>query len=115
MVTKKIFFHLGSFIIKDGSEIRFWKDRWLDNYSSWTYHALYYIVRHKNDTVAKVLETSLPNITFRWDLSGQRFVFWNALLQRLADVQLQTSHDKLRWNLHENSKFLVDSMYNALI
>jgi hypothetical protein len=31
MATKKFFFNLGSFSIKDGSEIRFWEDKWLGN------------------------------------------------------------------------------------
>jgi hypothetical protein len=30
MAIKKSFFCLGSFSIKEGSEIRFWEDRWLD-------------------------------------------------------------------------------------
>jgi hypothetical protein len=29
MATKKHFFHFGSFSINDGSQIRFWEDRWL--------------------------------------------------------------------------------------
>jgi hypothetical protein len=32
----------------------------------------------------------------------------------LANIQLQPGHDG-RWNLHENDKFLVAFMYNALI
>jgi hypothetical protein len=72
-------------------------------------------MRHKGDTIAKVLENSPPAVTFRRDLSGQRLVAWNALLQHLADVQLQDGHDEFRWNLHGNGKFSVASMYNALI
>jgi hypothetical protein len=72
-------------------------------------------VHHKGDTIAKVLETSPPAVTFRRDLSGQRLVAWNALLQRLADVQLLDGHDEFRWNLHGNGKFYVASIYNAFI
>jgi hypothetical protein len=61
------------------------------------------------------METSPPNVTFKKDLSGIRLVSWNALLQRLANIHLQTGPDEFRWNLHENGKFLFDSMYNALI
>jgi hypothetical protein len=54
MATKKFFFGLGSFSIKDGSEIRFWEDKWLGNATFWEeYPALYSIVRHKGDTIAK--------------------------------------------------------------
>jgi hypothetical protein len=61
------------------------------------------------------METSPPNMAFRRDLSGQRLVAWNALLQCLASIQLQDGHDEFSWNLHENGKFSVASMYNALI
>jgi hypothetical protein len=37
------------------------------------------------------------------------------LLLRLANIQLTTRKDIFRWNLHENGKFLVASLYNALI
>jgi hypothetical protein len=81
MATKKFFFGLGSFFIEDGSEIRFWDDKWLGNATLWEqYPALYSIVRHKCDTLAKVLEFSPPSVTFRRDLYGQRLVDWNVLL-----------------------------------
>jgi hypothetical protein len=116
MAMKKHFFGLGTFSIKDGSEIRFWEDKWLGTTSlQEQYPALYNIVRHKGDTIAKILETSPPNVSFRIDLSGQRLVSWNAILLRLANIQLQPDHDVFRWNLHENGKFLVAFMYNALI
>jgi hypothetical protein len=61
------------------------------------------------------MESSPPSMTFRRNLSGQRLLAWNALLQRLANTQLQDGHDEFRWNLHENGKFSVASIYNALI
>jgi hypothetical protein len=113
---RNIFFGTGSFSIKDGSEIHFWEDKWLSTATLWEqYPALYNIVRHKGDTIAKVLENFPPSVTFRSDLSGQRLVDWNALLHRLANIQLQDGHDEFRWDLHENGKFSVVSMYNALI
>jgi hypothetical protein len=33
----------------------------------------------------------------------------------LANIQPQDGHDEFRWNLYENGKFSVASMYNALI
>jgi hypothetical protein len=48
MTTKKIFFGLGSFSIKDGLEIRFWEDIWLGNATlREQYPALYSIVHQK--------------------------------------------------------------------
>jgi hypothetical protein len=73
------------------------------------------IVRYKGDTIAKVLESSPPNVTFRRDLVGPRLACWNTLLQRLALVQLMQGTHKFRWNLHESGKFSVGSMYRALI
>jgi hypothetical protein len=72
-------------------------------------------VCQKGDTIAKVLETSPPNMSFRRDLSGQRLVSWNPLLLRLANIQVQNGHDEFRWNLHENGKTSVAFIYNALI
>jgi hypothetical protein len=71
MEKKKHFFLFSLFIIKDGSEIRFWEDRWLGNATlREQYSSLYNIVRHKSDGVAKVLEYSAPNVTFGRDLFG---------------------------------------------
>src|SRR6266498_1710484 len=49
MATKKHFFRFGSFNIKDGSEVRFWEDKWLGSATlRERYPALYNIVHHKN-------------------------------------------------------------------
>jgi hypothetical protein len=80
MATKKFFFRYGTFIIKDGSQIRFWEDTWLGNRPlSEQYPALFGIVRRKSDTIASVMATSPPNVTFRRDLIGPRLIAWNAL------------------------------------
>jgi hypothetical protein len=68
MATKKHFFRLGTFFIKDGSDI--WHN----------------IVRHKGDTLTHILEPNPPNVTFRRIFLGPRLVSWHALLQRLANV-----------------------------
>jgi hypothetical protein len=43
----------------------------------------YTILPYKGDTIAKVLKTSPPNVSFISDLVGPRPASWNALLQRL--------------------------------
>jgi hypothetical protein len=54
---EELFFPYGSSLIRDGSEIRFSEDKWLDNATLCEqYSALYNIVRHKSDTVAMMLE-----------------------------------------------------------
>ena len=116
METKKHFFRFGAFNIKDGSEILFWEDMWLGNATlREQYPSLYSIVRHKSDTIATVMQSSPPNMMFRRTLLGPRLVKWNALLGRLAAVQLSQGIDEFRWNLNVNGKFTVDSMYRALI
>jgi hypothetical protein len=81
METKKFFFPYGSFSIKDGSEIRFWEDKWLGNTTlREQYPALYNIVRHKSDTIAKVMENFPPNVDFRRSLIGPRQTSWQELL-----------------------------------
>jgi len=61
------------------------------------------------------MESFPPNMMFRRDLVGPRLAVWNVLLGRLALVQLTQGSDVFRWNLHENGKFSVESMYKALI
>jgi hypothetical protein len=116
MATKKYFFPHGCFSIRDGSEIRFWEDKWLGNTTlREQYPALYNIVCYKEDTLAKVMGSNPPQVTFRRDLIGARLVSWNALLQRLENVHLTQGSDEFRWNLTENHRFSVNSMYSALI
>jgi hypothetical protein len=100
METKKHFFRLGSFSIKNGAEIRFWEDKWLGNTTLREhYPALYDIVRHKDDTIAKVMESSPhTHMTFRWDLLGPRLISWSALLQRLTMVTLECYTGKEIWS-----------------
>jgi hypothetical protein len=52
------------------------------------YPALYSIVRHKTDTIAKGLKSSPPNMKFREISWGPRLASWNALPYRLTFVQL---------------------------
>jgi hypothetical protein len=116
MATKKFFFRYGTFSIKDGSQIRFWEDSSLGNSPlSEQYPALYSIVHRKSDTIALVIVTSPPDVTFRRDLIGPRLVAWNALLQRLDSIQLSAGPDEFCWNLHPNGKFSIGSLYKAII
>ena len=69
------------------------------------YPALYNIARNRSVTIAEVMSTSPPNVTFRRDLIGARLASWHALQERLADIQLIDGHDEFRWNLTENGKF----------
>ena len=95
MHAKNSFFRFGSFLIRDGTEIRFWEDSWLGNTPlKDQYPALYNIARGKSDTIAVVLSSSPPNVSFRRDVLGARLASWQALQERLANIQLVDGHDE---------------------
>jgi hypothetical protein len=92
MAMKNHFFGHGKFSIK-----RLWEDKWLGPRSlREQYPALYAIVRHKGDTIAHILESNSPNVTFKRNLYGPRLVSWEALLQRLANIQLTDGKDEFQ-------------------
>ena len=86
---KTCFFKIGTFIINDGSQVRFREDTWLGNSPLRDqYPQLYNIVRKKQDTLADVLSTQIPNLSWRRDLIGNKLVIWNNLVSRLPDRYL---------------------------
>jgi hypothetical protein len=110
------FLQFGTFIIKNGSQIRFWEDIWLGTSSPRDqYSCLYHIARHKQVTVADVFSTSPLNLSWRRDLIGPKLVVWNELLPRLGSVVLSDEQDGFRWNLAPNRQFSMKSHYLALI
>ena len=61
---KMRFLKFGTFIIRDGSQVRLCEDTWLGNSPLRDqYPQLYNIVRKKQDTVADVLSTQIPNLS----------------------------------------------------
>jgi hypothetical protein len=80
MKIKRDFLKFGTFLIKDGSQVKFWEDRWLGNS---TLRELY-----PQDTVASVLSTQPSNVSWRRDLRGDKLVLWNNLLSHLTRVIL---------------------------
>jgi len=64
MKMKQEFLEFGTFIVKDGSQVRFWEDRWIGNITLREhYPKLYNIASKKHDTMADVLNTQIPNIS----------------------------------------------------
>jgi hypothetical protein len=71
-------------------------------------------VRHKGETIAKVMNSSPLSVTFRRDLVGPQLATKNALLHHLTFVQYRKGQMiDFCWNLNENGKLSVDSMYRA--
>ena len=104
------------FIVKDGSQVRFWEDRWLGNITlREQYPQLYNIARKKYDTVADVLSTQISNISWQRDLIGNKLISWNNLLSRLEGIELRQERDEFRWNLDQSGVFSVKSHYLGLI
>ena len=62
MKVKDTFLGLGSFILKEGKQIRFWEDVWIGNQPfKVQYPSLYNLVCKKSDTVANVFETTIKH------------------------------------------------------
>ena len=96
MKVKANFLKFGTFIIKDGSQIRFWEDAWLGNrFLREQYPQLYNIVRKKQDTVAEVLSSGTPNLSWRRDF-GSKLVMWNNLAARLTNIILNHERDAFK-------------------
>jgi hypothetical protein len=89
MKVKDHFLVGGSFSIQCDTQIRFWKDTWIEDKPLWMeYPSLYNIVRRKDATVAQVLSTVPLNVSFRRDLVGENLVDWHKLVQKVVTVNL---------------------------
>jgi hypothetical protein len=89
MKVKNEFLRFSTFLIKDGSKVRFWEDKWLRNSTlQEQYPSLYNIARHKQDKIAEVFSTSPLNIPWRRDLIGCKLTAWNHPVPHLADIVL---------------------------
>jgi hypothetical protein len=79
---KETFFKYGSFIVGDGEGVRLWEDTWLgaEPLASQCPN-LYAIVNHKNVTVASAIKEDGLNISFRRNLTGERWLSWLDLVE----------------------------------
>ena len=76
MKVKSTFLDMGSWIVNDGEQIRFWEDKWLGNLAfKDKFPSLYAIVRRKSSTVATVMGSVPLNVSFRRALVGQNIVY----------------------------------------
>ena len=66
MKVKDKFLNLGSFQLNNGENIRFWKYKWLGNFTlSQHYLSLYNIARKKHISIATVFNSIPLNISFQ--------------------------------------------------
>jgi hypothetical protein len=114
--SKANLFSLGSFLIKDGSQVRFWEDTWLDGTSLRDqYPSLFNIVRHKSITIAEAMSAFPPIFSWRRQLFGASLAEWLSLLSRIQGMELSHDMDSFFWSLASNGRFSVKSHYAALM
>ena len=65
--------------------------------------------------VTAILSTQIPNISWRRDRIGQKFVMWNNLVSRLPTIILGQDRYNFKWKLDQTGVFLVKSHYLGLI
>jgi hypothetical protein len=71
MKVKQDFLCFGTFEIRNGSQVRFWEDRWLGDIASKTqYPSLYNIVQRKFKIVETILKSDNINLSWRRSLIG---------------------------------------------
>jgi hypothetical protein len=90
----------GSFVIKDGTNTRFWDNTWIgDKTLKDTYSSLYHIARDKHITVSRVLSARPLNISFRRSLVDNNLSRWLQLVARVSNVVLVDDKDYFKWRL----------------
>jgi hypothetical protein len=90
----------GYFIIKDGTNTRFWDDTWIgDKALKDTYPTLYNVVRDRQTTVSKVMSSRPLFISFRRSLVDNNLRQWLHLVARVSNVVLVDGNDHFKWLL----------------
>ena len=116
MGVKDIFLSLGKFKLDNGTQIRFWEDKWLGSQAlKIQYPTLFNIVWKKQATVADVLNSTPLNVSFRRALVGNKLLEWQSLVARVAFINLNEGQDTFFWNLNNNGLFSVTFMYKYLV
>jgi hypothetical protein len=90
----------GFFVIKDGTNTRFWDDTWIgDKPLKDTYPSLYLITRDKHVSVSKVLSSKPLNMSFRRSWVDNNLYHWLHLVARVSNVVLVDDKDFFKWRL----------------
>ncbi|WVZ89203.1 hypothetical protein U9M48_035635, partial [Paspalum notatum var. saurae] len=89
MKVKPDFLCFRTFLVKDGSQVRFWEDIWLDGaLLKDQYPSLYNIARPKSITIAEAMSSFPPSISWRRQLYGTNLDNWTSLLSRFEGLEL---------------------------
>jgi len=116
MSVKDQFINLGWFRLNNGTQIMFWKDKWMGHQAFKTrYPNLYNMVRKMQATVAEVLQSDRLNVSFRRALVGTKLTEWHSLVASIVHVTLNNMPNMFVWGLHKNGSFSVNSMYKFFV
>jgi hypothetical protein len=89
MNVKETFMSLGSFKVGDGSQVRFWEDKWLGNHPlKERFPDLFHLVRRKQDIMSNVLSSVPLNISFRRNIVGRNMRDWHRIVNSLLEVNI---------------------------
>ncbi|WVZ95150.1 hypothetical protein U9M48_040950 [Paspalum notatum var. saurae] len=106
--VKLDFLRFGTFIVKDGTQVRFWEDNRLDGTPLKNqYPSLYNIARSKFITIAEAMSSSPPSLSWRRHLFGTNLDVWNTLWARIEGLELSQDQDAFYWNLTQMDVILT--------
>jgi hypothetical protein len=115
MKVKDEFFARDSFRIRNGLEVRFWEDTWIeDKPLKLKYPSLYNIVRRKDATVAQVLSTTPLNVSFRRSIIDSYLLAWYDLVSKVVSINLTNDNVVFVWNLQTSGIFSAHSLYTSI-
>jgi hypothetical protein len=116
MKIKDIVLSCGSFMIRDGTQIRFWEDTWVGNDPfKRQFPTIFNIVHDPHATVASVMSDEHYNISFRRALVDVKLREWLELIGKINNVTLDQGSDMFRLDLNRTGTFSVHSMYLHLL
>jgi hypothetical protein len=116
MKIKELVLSCGSFMIKDGTQIRFWEDTWVGMTPlKQQFSTIFNIAHNPHATVAIVMGGEQYNISFRRALVDDKLREWLKSMGKINNVSLDNGRDMFRWDLNTMGTFSVRSMYLHLL
>jgi hypothetical protein len=97
MKIKELVLSCGSFMVKDGTQIRFWEDTWVGiTPLKQQFPTIFNIAHDPHATVASVMGGEQYNISFRRALVDDKLREWLELMGKINNVSLDNGRDMFR-------------------